>query len=388
VRVVVVAACLLAALSAQAGPLEEARRRYDRLEYDQALALVAEARAGDAAPRAQAEAWALEAQIHVALDRGEDAVAAFRRALRLWPQLAAPLGMSPKVRRAFEAAAAQERERADRRRALALRLQPPVPPPVAERAVEVVASVERGWKGLLVRLRIDDPASGASAVLPMSAQGGAQHATVPGALLRAGTSLQLRVEAVDEGELVGSDPPAGTPPRLLIIPATRAAVRIVSPLRDAELSIDGRAVGRLPLAAPVPVEPGERQLRLVGRGGNVSLRLSVSPGEIATASMTSSGVSPLTVARATLLALGGALLVTGAVLGVEAERSARDLEAASRLDPVSGLPQSEFSSVQSIERSGRAMSIASITTLVVGGAAAIVGGALFAVRPRERGARR
>ncbi len=165
------------------------------------------------------------------------------------------------------------------------------------------------------------------------------------------------------------------------MPAHAAAILVSSPFSGAELSVGHRVVGTLPISTPIPVEPGEVRVQLRGRGVAIEQTVAVRPGEIASVTLAvTSGPSARSIARTTLLSAGAALLITGGVLAYEASRAARDLEDSIATEPGSGLPTTQYSSVQSIEHSGRAEAAASIATLVVGGASVVAGLLLFVPR--------
>jgi hypothetical protein len=109
--------------------------------------------------------------------------------------------------------------------------------------------------------------------------------------------------------------------------------------------------------------------------------VEVRPGEIGqvTLALAPTGASALTVSRWSLLAVGGALVVVGAVLAVEADAAERNLARAVAREPGTGLPTTDFSSVRAFDESGRAFAAGSIASFVVGGALAATGALLFLV---------
>jgi tetratricopeptide (TPR) repeat protein len=365
---------------AAAEPLGDASRHIERLEYDQALASIEEARraAGNDSARL-AQTWLLEGTVDVALDREEQALAAFRRALRFAPTIGPRREASPKIRAVFDRASAAEADRSRRRTAASVKLVPPPPPPVASRALDVAAEVIAPFEGLTVRLQVA-AAPGLSATLPMvRTHGESYSAHVPAEFVVAGCTLAFRAELVDEGDVIARSSAA------LALPAHRAALQILSPIVGAELSIGGKPVGRTPLDAPVPVEPGRLHVALRSIVGTVSQDVDARAGEITTVTLAlaSHGSSKIAVARYSLLAGGAALLIVSAVLAAEAGTSAQSLGGSIARDPGSGLPTTEFSQVRGFDTNGRAFATASIATLVVGAVCVVTGAALFAWRKRS-----
>src|SRR5262249_34088156 len=116
--------------------------------------------------------------------------------------------------------------------------------------------------------------------------------------------------------------------------------------------------------------------------------VEVQPGEVAqvTLALGAGRPSPVVVARWTLAAAGVVLLVGGAVLAAEASASAHSLEGAIAREAQTGLPTTDYSTVQGFDRNGRAFSAASIACLTVGGALLATGAALFLVprTPHEK----
>jgi hypothetical protein len=360
---------------ARAGPLEDAHRHYQRLEYDQALASLEEARQSALSPKSVADSWLLEGEIQVVLSREEEARVAFIRALRLQPSLGLPAGSSPKLKTAFDAAVALEAARRQRQARVSLKLITPSPPLVAARAVTVYALVDHAFAGMSLRLQARDADHETSVTLPMIGSAGRYRADVPAETVRPSGHLAVRVELLDQGELVASAPPEDQPA------ATAAAILVSSPFAGAELSVGHHVVGALPMTTRIPVEPGEVIVQVRGRGVAIEQKLDVRPGEIASVTLAGGGgASARSIARTTLLSVGAALLVTGGVLAYEASAAARDLEGSTATEPGSGLPTTQYSSVQSIDRTGRAEAAASIATLVIGGASVVAGLLLFVPR--------
>lgn len=400
--------------------LEEARRHFDRLEYDQALASLVEARRA-AAGRAEevAATWLIEGYVDVALDREEEARAAFGKALRLVPALTLPGDVSPKIRDLFEQVAAAERTRAARRARAAVRLLPIEAPPVAERGFDVTAVVEEMAPGWSLRLAVAHRAIGLSAALPMArldegsggaAQGGAEpgrggvgeagaeaektrgrfRVHLPREFARPGAMLECLVELMDEGDVIARAPVA---PAMVAIPRHRAALRPLSPLVGASLSVDGKPAGRLPLGEPLPLEPGRHRVVLRAPGGVVMQEVEVPPGEVTIVTLAlGPGTSPVVPARWGLIAGGSALVVAGAAFAGATSVAVRNFEESVTIDPGTGLPTTPYSTAQAFERSARTFSTVSIVTLVVGAVAVAVGGTLFlwhkrpAAAPQPRGA--
>jgi hypothetical protein len=378
-RVRTLALCLLCALatSAAAAPLDDARRHYQRLEYDQALALLDEARRTTTDDHLRAEAWLLEGYIEIALARDADARRAFSRALSLDESLRPQTDTSPRLLAAFNQALASRRARQD----TVVHVDDIAAPPVAERGFDVVAHLAPEGAG--ARLHVTDGGD-LSANLPMTLGPRGHVAHVPAEFARPAATLQLRVEVVDDGEVVkvGRAPPVQS----VRLPAYSAAIEVRSRLTGADVTVQDRLVGRVPLSHTIPVEPGPVRVR-VRRGADVAEEsLIVHAGEVATVALSVRNDSArvrLTAARYTLLGLGGALAITGGVLLGQASASARDLEGAVRGEPGSGLPTTEFSSVRSFESAGRAYQITGIVTCVVGGVMAVTGAALFGLRPAK-----
>lgn len=404
-----------AAPAAPAAPaaMDEARRHFERLEYDQALASLVEARRA-AAGRAEevAATWLLEGYVDVALDREEEARVAFGKALRLWPVLTLQGDVSPKIRDLFEQVAAVERTRAARRARAAVRLLPIEAPPVAERGFDVTAVVEEMAPGWSLRLAVAHRAIGLSAALPMApldegSGGVAQAVSVPGGgqvaeeaadktrsrfrvhlpreFARPGAMLECMVELLDEGDVIARAPAA---PAMVAIPRHRAALRPLSPLVGAALSVDGKPAGRLPLGEPLPLEPGRHRVVLRAPGGVVMQEVEVPSGEVTIVTLAlGPGTSPVVPARWALIAGGSALVVAGAAFAGATSVAVRNFEASVTVDPGTGLPTTPYSTAQAFERSARTLSTASIVTLVVGAVAVAVGGTLFLWHKRPAGAR-
>lgn len=376
----------LAASAAPPSPaaraLDEARRHYAHLEYDQALIAIGEAeRAAARDPERLAEALLLEGFVDVALEREDQAIAAFRRALAAQPQLKPGPEASPKLLAVFARAAEAERSRAARRAAARVKLSPIAPPEVAARGIDVTAEVTAPFPGLASRLAVDDP-GGASASLPMAPAGDGRFlGHLPGELARAGARLTLRAELSDEGERF-----AESPPLALALPAHRAALRVETSLAGAELSIDGRPAGKTPFAGPIPVEPGRHSLSLRARAGRVTQEVQIAPGEIALATLAVAPPNRRAVARWTLVGVGGALSTAGAGLLVAATRASADLEsAASAREPGSGLPVQDYASVSGFASEQRGLTIAAAVCLAAGAAAAA--SALLFLPRRDRPSR-
>ena len=381
-HILVVATVLATAAPSGAGPLEDAQRHYQRLRYDEALATLAEHRKSPGAdPKALAQGWLLEGFISVALGREADALGAFDRALRLDPMVTRSLpDLSPKIRVLLDQAEARTRDRGARRRNLAVEVTVPEPPVVASRSVAITAVATAPFPGLTLALVLSSR-SGVRATLPMTAmreRGDRFSAPIPAELMRPDDELGVFVEAADAGETFARFPGKGH--ELVIrVPAHRATITVSSPSRGAELLVNGVSVGRVPLSGPIAVEPGVVRLALRGTTGTVSETIRVRPGETPSLALVlgRGGPAPAVIARYTLIAVGAALIVVGAVLGSEADQAARDLEGAIRREP-GGLPTTEFANVSSFESNGRAFQTASIVSLSVGGAATLTGLALFA----------
>ncbi|HEX2568303.1 MAG TPA: hypothetical protein VH877_02010 [Polyangia bacterium] len=420
---VVVAVLAGGRADAATSALDEARRHFDRLEYDQTLALLAEARRAAREAEEVAATWLLEGYVDVALDREEEARAAFGKALRLRPALTLPGDVSPKIRDLFEQVAAAERRRAERRTHAVVRLLPIEAPPVAERGFDVTAVVEEMAPGWSLRLAVAHRAIGLSAALPMApldegspsrapsqrvAEQGRGEATgaektgepektadparsrfrvhLPREFARPGAMLECRVELLDEGDVIASAPEA---PAMVAIPRHRAALRPLSPLVGASLSVDGRPAGRLPLAAPLPLEPGRHRVMLRAPGGVVTQEVDVPAGEVTIVTLAlGPGTSPVVAVRWSLIAGGSALVVAGAAFAGATSVAVRNFENSVAVDPGTGLPTTPYSTAQAFERSARAFSTASIVTLVVGAVAVAVGGTLFLWHKRPAGAPR
>jgi hypothetical protein len=205
-RALTVAAVLAAAAVCAAAPIDDARRHYERLEYDQALVALDQERRDAAGDHARlAAAWLLEGSVDLALERTADARTAFARALRLSPSVRLPGDASPKLRARFAEAQAQYQQRARRHAAVRIALAPLPAPEVASRAVEIAAEVTSPFPGLVVQLSVADEAIGFSARLPMTARPDGRYAAVlPADFARPSARLALRAELTDEGELIAA----------------------------------------------------------------------------------------------------------------------------------------------------------------------------------------
>jgi tetratricopeptide (TPR) repeat protein len=84
-----------------------------------------------------------------------------------------------------------------------------------------------------------------------------------------------------------------------------------------------------------------------------------------------------------LVGVGGALVVTGAVLGWRASEQASDLEAASRQQP-----KAYFDDHESTQSAGRSLQTGAILGLAIGGAAAVAGTVLLILDGRRKGGER
>lgn len=376
---------LLASGVARAAPLDDARKSIDRLEYDQALVSLEAARRGAGGdPHLLAESWLCEGIVEIALDRPERALAAFRRARRLDPAVRPAPSVSPKVQRVFDQAAALEAARARDRAQVAVRLDPFVAPEVAARAVEIAAQVTAPFDGLQVRLAFRDEPAGLAATLPMVRRDGDRFAAqIPPQFVRKGASPTVRAELYSEGEVIASDPPAAAAARTIDLPRAEAALQITSPIRGAELSIDGVSVGRAPLASPAPVAPGRRAVRLRAPGIDLREIVQARPGEVTQVVLAlgpQRGVARLSIARSTLLGVGAALVAAGIGLAIGAATEASQLESASASH---GLPATDYATVRGLDESRRAFAICSDVAFAVGAAAAATGALLFLIaRPR------
>lgn len=368
--------------------LRAARRHFQRAEYDQALAALGQARrAQRASPAQRAEVWLLEGYVDVALDRTAAALEAFDRGLRLLPSLRPGPEASPKLRGAFAEALGRAEARTARRAAVRARLLEPEVPRLAHQAIPVTVEVTSPFDGLAVQLVVTGEGETTVVPLPREAQAGRFRGEVPAALCRPDARLRLRAVLLDGDEPFASAPagdplsPAGSVP--LEVPLARAAVEVRSPIDGAEVRVAGRAVGRTPLPDAVVVPPGRVTVELAARGRRARQEVEVHPGELLRMTLAPpEGPRPVVVARYTLLGLGGALLVVGGVLAGVAHNAASDLENAQAAEPGTMLPATQFSDVRGFQSLGQGASAASIACLVVGGAALVVGAALFAVRPR------
>jgi hypothetical protein len=172
------------------------------------------------------------------------------------------------------------------------------------------------------------------------------------------------------------------PPVEVRLPPHRAAIRIDSTVTGAEVVVAGRPAGRTPLPAPVFVEPGRVRVTIRGRALTTTHEIEVRPGEVARVPF--APPSRLSISRAVLLGVGGALAITGAGLAVAAWRAESDLESAARTrDPDSQLPAIEYSSVRGFATAGSGEAIAAVVTLAVGGAA-LLAGTVLALVPEGR----
>ena len=366
-------AAVTCALLAGSG-LDEARRHYQRLEYDQALAQLEGARreAGEDGPKL-AQVWLLEGFVQLALGRQAEGVQAMRRAVRLDAKVELPADASPKLRLAFDEARRQEAERRERRAAVKVGGLAAAAPPVAQRGFDVEAEVAHAYEGLEVRLKVRDPRAGAEAALPMSSTApGRFTARVPAELAAPGATLELRVEARDEGEELAS---ALLGVRL---PPHRAAIEVSSPHDGAEVTLDGAAAGTIPLAAALPVEPGARQLSLRTREGEVAQQVVVAPGEVAAITLkVAPGASARVRSGVGLVVASGVVLVGAVVFAVLSGVAGRQLEGAVRREAGSGLPLSDFSQVMGLEANQRAFALTAIVAAVVGAAGGATGAVLW-----------
>jgi len=98
--------------------------------------------------------------------------------------------------------------------------------------------------------------------------------------------------------------------------------------------------------------------------------------------------SLLPIARYLVIGVGAAFVIAGAVLLDQTFRASQQYGDSVTRDPVTSLPSTDYSRAAYAEHNARAFEIAAITSLAIGGAAAAVGLALFAVhtRPPARGA--
>jgi hypothetical protein len=171
----------------------------------------------------------------------------------------------------------------------------------------------------------------------------------------------------------------GHPPATLRLPAHRAALLVRSPLRGAQVALDGKVVGRVPFAQPIPVEPGRVHVVLRSRTGQVAQDVQIGAGELAQLTLSiDAAASRRAIARVALVALGAGLLITGGVLTWKADQQAQQVAAAAQLrERGSGLPLEPYALVQGDAASVREYAIAADTALGVGAAAALTGGLLF-----------
>jgi hypothetical protein len=339
-------------------PLDEARRHYQRLEYDQALALLEDAKREPGADLAQV--WLLEAFIHLALGRTVEGATAMRRALTLDGGLKLPADASPKLRAAYDEAKRVLAERKARRAALAVRDLQAQAPPVAQRGFDVTVQVDRAFDGVALYLVVSDARAGAR--LPMTQlAGGAYGARVPAELAAASATLKLSAEVEDDGEVI-----AKTEPLSVKLPAHRAAIEVSSPHEGAEVSLDGAVQGAIPLAAALPAEPGTRKLLLRTGDGEVSQDVELAPGQIAAVTLKVTGASKRVRAGISLMVASGIVLVSSVVFAALSAVSARQLEGAVRREPGSGLPLSDYGQVAGLERAGTAFQVTAIVTAIAG----------------------
>jgi hypothetical protein len=135
------------------------------------------------------------------------------------------------------------------------------------------------------------------------------------------------------------------------------------------------------------VDPGPVRVELRSKLGEVAEEVTARPGEVTLVTLAigeSRGASRLGVTRWSLAIGGGALLVAGAVLALEARSQASDLEGSIRRDPNSGLPTTQYSSVSGFESSGHAFSTASWISLSAGAAALAASAVLFYFYPDKK----
>ncbi len=372
---------LCAGRVAMAAPLDDMRRHFSRLEYDQALLAAEEARKSAQSDDERAESWLYEGYVDVALERELDALRAFDQALSLSPQIRPASDTSPRIAKVFERALKQSESRTLRRQHATLVLDPVVPPQVALRAFDVSAKVEGAFDGLTVRLEIGDRETGLSAQLPMASDpNGRYSAHVPADFARPSAELTLSLQLLDHSELFGV--PTTTAVRL---PEHRAMIEIFSPQRGAQVRVEGNVVGTIPLPAAVPVAPGKIHVTLSLKNQRVTEVLDVRAGEVARATLIAgeSGPSKVVIARYTLMGVGAALLIAGAVLAAEAANEANELALKSNTGRQSGLQPVNFKDVSNIQSTGRAYQDGAIAAFAVGGAAALGSIALF-IWPHEQ----
>jgi hypothetical protein len=364
---------------ALADPLADARRQYDAVEYDRALATLAEASRVAVTPQQRAQVFLLEGFVLGALGRTEEALRKLGDAIRLQPTLSLSADTPPKIRRLFEHAAALERTRREHHARLRLTIGAPELPPVAHRPIDLPIVVEGSYVGLTGRLCVRDLGNGVETTIPLSPDAqGTWRAAIPAELVLEARTLVVRVELLDEGEGVATAPPRAAPPLSIVTPAHAASLEIRSPQRNGHVWIDGVDVGRTPLPGPRFLAAGPHEVRLSVGVSALTQRVLLAPGDTSRVAMSVTGPPPQVIARYAALALGGALVITGGVLYDQADRAGQAYAQSVALDPATGLPTTEYSRVRHLEDSERSLRIASITLLSVGAVLAVVGGALFA----------
>jgi len=339
-------------------PLDEARRHYQRLEYDQALALLEAAKKEVNADLP--EVWLLDAFIQLALGRTVEGAAAMRHALSLDSGLKLPVDASPKLRTVFDEAKRALAERKARRAALVVHALSAPPPPVAQRGFDVTVQVDNAFEGVALYLGISDVRWGARLPMTRIAEG-RYSARVPAELVRPSASLKLWAEVEDDGERIKESETT-----IVKLPAHRAAIEVSSPHEGAKVSLDGATQGAIPLAAALPAEPGTRKLQLRTGDGEVSQDVELAPGQIAAVTLKVTGASKRVRAGISLMVASGVVLVSSVVFTALSAVSARQLEGAVRREPGSGLPLSDYGQVAGLERSGTAFQLTAIATAIAG----------------------
>ncbi|MEO6950522.1 MAG: tetratricopeptide repeat protein [Polyangia bacterium] len=371
-----VVAFLLCSLPARADSYADAKRQYANLEYDQALASLADAKRQAPTPTRLAEVLRIEGCVYAALDRPDDALADFRKALRADASLASAPDRSPKIARVWADARRLESERLARRAALLVELGPVPPPIVASRGVDVAVRVLHAYPEAQLHLVVVD-GSALETSLPVTPRtDGTWRAHVPADLLPPSATLHLYVRATDEGEET-----TRTATRTLAAPRTASALTIITQTVPTSLTVDGVEVSEM----PVLLAPGPHEVSLESRRGHVTQRVVLTAGEVASVTLRIEPTSLWPIARYTALALGGALLVTGGVLYDQSDRAYDRYRGAVVYDPYTHLPTTSYTQARSFETSGNAFRVASIVTLALGAAFTATGLGLFALHPLRHG---
>ena len=378
--------CAAGLSSAQTtAPMAIAWRHYRALEYDQALASLVDARRAATTPAQLSDVLLLEACVQVALDRNDEAIVSFRNALRNNPAQKLAPNSSPKLTTVYDQAKTLERERAQRRSELALRLVAPSTPEVARRAIEVVAIVDRPFEGLTGRVQVENTRShGLSEVALVKEPDGVWRARIPTALVDPGATLALRASLLHENEVIVTAPALSQPALLVTAPAYATALRVDSAMTGAEVRIDGVLIGRVPIERPIPSVVGVRRVELSSSRGSIIQSVDLAEGEIVRVSLKVEPRARLPIARYFLIGVGSALVIAGGVLFDQSARADARYRSLVALDPVTGLPTTAYSTASPQESSARSFQLAASVFVAVGGAAAIVGLALFAVRGEQR----